>query len=45
MNRDGLDLSRARLALNELVRRSTSAGVRREAEGVFGRITARMKKK
>ena len=43
MNSDGLDLRRARRALNELVRRSTSVGVRREAEGVFGRITRRIK--
>ena len=40
MNKDGFDLRRARRALNELVRRSTSADVKSSAEGVLGMITA-----
>ena len=39
MNSDGFDLRRARRALNELVRRSTSADVKSSAEGVLGMMT------
>ena len=39
MNRDGFDLRRARRALNELVRRSTSADVKSSDEGVLGMMT------
>ena len=45
MNRDGFDFRRARRALNELVRRSTSADVKSSAEGVLGMMTEKVKKK
>ena len=41
MNRDGFDFRRARRALNELVRRSTSADVKSSAEGVLGMMTGK----
>ena len=41
MYKEGLDLRRARRALNELVRRSTSAGVSVSADGELGRMTGR----
>jgi hypothetical protein len=41
MNRDGFDLRRARRALNELVRRSTSADVKSSDEGVLGMMTGK----
>jgi hypothetical protein len=41
MNSDGFDLRRARRALNELVRRSTSADVKSSAEGALGMMTGK----
>jgi hypothetical protein len=41
MNRDGFDFRRARRALNELVRRPTSADVKSSAEIVLGMITGK----
>jgi hypothetical protein len=40
MNNEGFDRSKVRLALNELVRLSISAGVSDSAAGVLGKITA-----
>jgi hypothetical protein len=43
MNKDGFDFKSVRRALNDLVRRSASAGVTTSTEGVLGMITAQVR--